>query len=126
MKCPVFPYSTGSIAFSRFSACGGRRRCSSGPLCHPVRHFSWHYTYLRFSLNHPTNTLLPSLVFLMKERDRDDETSDTDEPSSPIVFTKRIDTSESILKLVILVLISVLSFRYGSSVSIVIGLFLYT
>jgi hypothetical protein len=59
----------------------------------------------------------------MKERERDDDTSDTDEPSSPIVFTKRIDASESILKLVILVLISVLSFRYGSSVSSVLWVF---
>ena len=50
----------------------------------------------------------------MKDRDHDDETSDSDDPP-PIVFTKRIDASESILKLAILVLISVLSFRCGSS-----------
>ena len=58
----------------------------------------------------------------MKESERDDEASDSDEPS-PVVFTKRIDASESILKLTILVLISVLSFRYGSLVSTVRGCF---
>ncbi len=55
----------------------------------------------------------------MKERERDDEASDSDE-SSPIFFTKRIDASESILKLAILVLISVLSFR---SVLLCVGTF---